>query len=96
MRTIQPWVFGGTEIKTNPDETGVTVIRTGAADQTRAMTVWSTKTEIQGIVATGGGTAAGMTELDTDETVGRSLGHQGGGRGPRMWITEDGDGLGKE
>ena len=92
MRTIQPWASGETGTKTNPSEIGVTAIGMGAAGQTDAMTARDTLIGIRVTVVVGGTT--GATEVGIDETVGQDPGLRGG-HDPEIWITEDGEGLGR-
>lgn len=81
-------------MKTDPNEIGATTIKTKAVGQTGAMTDQGTRTGIQVIVVTGGGTM-GTTGVDIDETVGRDPDHRGG-RDPGIGTMEGGDGLGRE
>jgi len=93
VRTTQPWASGGTEVKTDPNGIGVTMIGMEVAGLTDAMTVRDTMTGIQDIAVTDGG-MIGMTEVvDTDETAGQGPHPPEGGRDPGIGTTEDGDGL---
>lgn len=90
MRTIQPWVSGGTQVKTDQNGIGVRTIGTGVAVLTDAMIIRDTTIGIQATVVTDGGT----TEVDIDENAGQGRGRRG--HNPGIGIAEDSDGLGRE
>ena len=94
MQTIQPWASGGMQIKTGPNEIGVTTIGTEVTGLTDATIVQNTMTGIRDIVVTGGG-MTGMTEADIKETVGQGRGPPEGGPDLGKGVMGDGDGLKK-
>lgn len=91
MQTVQSWASGGTEIKIALKGVGVTTMGVEAADLTDATIAQDTMTRIRDIVVTGGRTA-GMTEVDTEETVGPGRGPPKEGPDPGRGITRDGGG----
>ena len=94
VQTIQSWASGGTQVKTGQKEIGAMTIGTEVADLTDATIVRNTMTGVQNIVVVGG-EMTGMTEADTEETVGQGQGPPEGGPDPGRGIMGDGNGLKK-